>query len=104
MHLQTQKSVNAMQCNVSNQVRAWHMPDAYLLCVKLRAAGWFGEGFDKETNCFVIGRRIVCRCPAKLVEKMGWMDAMLSKAHCWVGVPWSENQSDRQRMQWRMLC
>jgi len=48
-----------------SQIKAWHMPDADLLGVKLRAAG-FGEGVGKTTNRSVIGRCIVCRCPAKL--------------------------------------
>jgi hypothetical protein len=43
----------------------WHMPDAYLLGVKLRVAG-SGEGFGKDTNRLVIGRGIVCSYPAKL--------------------------------------
>src|SRR5436309_12261009 len=47
------------------QVRMWHMPDTYLLCVNVRAAG-FREGFGKVANRIVIGRCIVCCCPAKL--------------------------------------
>jgi hypothetical protein len=82
--------------SMSIQVRAWHMPDAYLLCVKLRAAG-FGEGFGKEANRFVIGRCIVCRCPAKL--GVAWKGEMNAIYLMIIGVPWNESQSGRPQMQ-----
>ena len=85
------------QANLVNEhpslIKVWHMPDADLLCVKLRAVG-FGEGFGNVMNRFVIGRCIVCRCPAKLDDT--WKRVMDHAIH-W-SVPWNESQSDRQRM------
>jgi hypothetical protein len=71
------------------------MPDAYLLCVNPRPAR-FEEGFDKVTNRLVIGRCIVCRCPAKLDG--AWKEEMNAISSNIIGIPWNESQRDRQHV------